>query len=106
MRASIADYEVYEAQKVELDRALAGAPEAENAISGLERQEEIWIRQRDESAASLDVIASQIQELEDQMVSLSEWEVKLNALRDEEGDMRVRVGAAQQRLNALEQQRI
>ncbi len=104
-RASMSEYEVYEAQKMELDRALAGAPEAEAAIIGLERQVTIWTVQRDESAESLDILALHIQELEKQLASLSEWEGKLDTLRDEEGDMRVRVGAAQQRLNALDQQR-
>ena len=104
-RTSVQELEYFEARKMDLDRALAGAPEAETALKGLERQSAVWSGQREEAVASLDGLATQIQELDDQLVNLRGWEGRLNSLRDEEGNMRVRVGAAEQRLNALDQLR-
>jgi exonuclease SbcC len=52
------------------------------------------------------VLSSQIEKLDVQVADLNHWAQELSRLRDLEGQSRSRVGAAEQRLKTLDQQRI
>jgi len=105
-RATISEYEPYEASKAELERALAGAPEAEMAITSLDEQAAMWAERHTEACSRLNVLSSQIEKLDVQVADLNHWAQELSRLRDLEGQSRSRVGAAEQRLKTLDQQRI
>jgi exonuclease SbcC len=104
-RAAMQEFEHFETQKSELERALSGAPEAQAAITSLDQQSSMWNERRTSGCEKLDVLAEQIDILNQQLADLGHWEQELNRLRDLEGQSRYRVGAAEQKLIALEHQR-
>jgi DNA repair protein SbcC/Rad50 len=105
-RSSITEYEPFEARKAELDRALAGAPEAEAAIASLDQQSSVWNERYTEACTRIDTLNAQIEDLNQKLMELAHWEAELSRLRDLDGQARYRVGAAEQKLKALDQQRI
>lgn len=105
-RATLKRCEVYEGQKAELDRAQDSGPEIEAGMAGLDSQARYWDEAYSQQTAKRDMLAAEIEALNQQLADLGRWEHDLGRLREKEGQARVRVGAADQKLNALEQQRI
>ncbi len=104
-RTRMAEYEAYEGRKSELDRALEAAPGLETMLSRLGDRIGGLEEQIAEDTATLDVLAVEIAALDEQLVDLRRWEQALADLRDRERQAHYAVGAAQQKLNALDQQR-
>ena len=104
-RAVIAENEVFEALRADLERARESIPELEATLDGLDQQARSWESQRAKEMARLDELAAEIEALDQQLAEMGHWERLLADLRDQEMQARERVGAAKQRLNALEQQR-
>jgi exonuclease SbcC len=105
-REVITELEGFEAQKGDLDRALDLIPELEAAIAALGQQATGREEQLVADKAVLHGWADDIGALDEQLVDIERWEQELNDLRDREGQTRYRVGIAEQKVNALEQQRI
>jgi exonuclease SbcC len=102
---TVAHYEGYESRKAELDRALETIPQLEEALSGLDKRYAAWEDTLTGDRAALDTAQAQIVELEAQLVDFDQLERRLNDLRDEEGNARALVGAAEQKIKALGEQR-
>lgn len=104
-RDAIADYETFDERKRELDQALKIVPEAKAQLARLE--EEIARRegQVSEDQAKRDEVDRSIEAINQQLDELEPWEAELADRRDAQGQAQAQVGAAQQKLNALEAQR-
>jgi exonuclease SbcC len=105
-RAATLENELFEELRAELERAREGIPEVESAIAGLDRQEADWGAQQQEEQARLDTLGAEIEALDQQLAEFGHWERLLADLRDQERQADLRVGAATQKLNALEQLRV
>lgn len=102
---TVEEYGVFEAQKAALDRAQEDVPEIESAIAGLNERADAWKQRLDENQASLKELEADVEGLEQRLVGFEQLEQKLADLHDQEGRARYNVGVAEQKINALEQQR-
>ncbi len=105
VRARLGEYESFEARKRDLDRALDVTPEIEAKLAQLSERFSDLEAQRDKDCAVADSLGVQIEALNQQLRDLPEAKQALEELRDEYAQAQYRAGAAQQRVNALEQQR-
>lgn len=102
IQATIDTYQPYEKRKAELEHALEEVPKVEISI---EKYNEELMALEGRVAESQDkraLLADKIKDLDKQLVDFDRIEQEVQTLRDEEADARVRVGAADQRLNALQ----
>jgi exonuclease SbcC len=104
-RVALETYEEFGERKAELDRALQEIPEVSESIGRLANRAATWDTTLAEDRARLEQLSVEIERLDAQVDDMAHWEHELNQARDEEGRARYRVGAAQQKLRALEQQR-
>ncbi|MGF1505070.1 MAG: AAA family ATPase [Anaerolineae bacterium] len=105
IRSEVEAYAEYERQKHELDRALEAIPELQAAVTRLDEQ--IHSAQQRLRAANQEraELIHKMAQLEEQLVDFETIEQRLNDLRDEEGNARYAVGAAEQKVNALDASR-
>jgi exonuclease SbcC len=99
------EYEIYETRKRELEQALQASPEIEEALARLDEQVSVWEQRLAEDRKALDQLEVEVKALEEQLVDFEQYRQELEYMRDKEGQARYNVGAAEQRLNALEQRR-
>ncbi len=95
----------YEGRKAELDHVLKALPETQAQLARLDEQAERHLAQLGEEQGRLESLASDIAALDERVAELEPWEAELDDRRDAQGQAQAQVGAAQQRLNALEAQR-
>jgi exonuclease SbcC len=105
-RARIDEYQAFEWRKADLDHALEEIPQAEGTIADLQKQAAAWQATLDEDRAALDTIAADLDALAEELADAEQVEAEYNRLRDEVSNADLRVGAAQQRLDALDARRL
>ncbi len=91
--------------RADMQRAANEAPSVESALASLDEQSARWQGALAEARAQSESVDEEVSALDRRLAELQPWEERLARLRDEEGRARYRVGAAQQKLHALEQQR-
>jgi DNA repair protein SbcC/Rad50 len=106
IQAAVTQYEGYETRKADLDRALEAIPPLEAAIAGLDSRLAAWQETLAGDHAAMVAAEALIGELEGQLVDYDSLERRLSDLRDEEGNARALVGAAEQKIKALADQRV
>jgi exonuclease SbcC len=104
-REAVGAYQPFEVRQVELDRALDALPEVEAEVASLAEQAASWEQRLAEDEALYEELSVEAARLDDQLAELDRCEEELQHLREQEGQARYLVGAAQQRLTALDQQR-
>ncbi len=102
---AIADYAAFDEHKRELDQALKIVPEAKAQLARLEEQIASREAQISEDQAKRSELDQSIEAINQQLDELEPWEAELADRRDAQGRAQAQVGAAQQKLNALEAQR-
>jgi exonuclease SbcC len=98
-------YRPFEERKAELDHVLRALPETESHIAGLDERIAEHEGQIEADQARLDDLAAELEGVEAQLAALEGWEDRLETLRDAQAQAQTQVGAARQRLNALDRQR-
>jgi len=106
VQTTVAQYEGYEARKVDLDRALESAPQFEAAIASLDQRIEEKRQFLGSDQENMLAAEAEMRELEGQLVGYDQLESQLNELRDSEGNARANVGRAEQRIKTLGDQRL
>jgi len=101
-RDAVEAYQPFEARHAELERALTERPQTEAALAELGERAANWentlVEDRERQAA----LAEQMGALESGLAGAEAHERELERIRQEEADARVRMGAAQQRLDTLD----
>ncbi len=105
LRAQIAELEDVEALKGELDSALNALPEIESALQRLEERRVALEAENAEERLKLEALDAEIEALSQQVAELEPAREALDELRDAERRAHYLVGVAEQKINALEQQR-
>jgi exonuclease SbcC len=98
-------YGIYEARKADLDRAIEAVPQLEEQVANLIVRAEAWQQRLGESREALEKLEAEVDALDQQLVGFEQFEHQLADLHDQEGRARYNVGAAEQKINALGQQR-
>lgn len=105
LRAQIAELEGVEVLKGELEGALQAIPEVESALQQLVERRTALEAEIAQDRAALETLATEIEALGGQVADLEAARRVLEDLRDAERQAHYLVGAAEQKINALEQQR-
>lgn len=95
----------FEARKSQLDYALQNAPETEKHLARLDERAAAYAERIEAAQARLDEMQTDYDEISGRVEALQEWDRRLQDLRDAYGQAHSLVGAAQQKLRALDQQR-
>lgn len=103
---TVEEYGVFEMRKADLDRALEAIPEIETQIDSLSDRAGAWKQRLVDDRAALEKLEADVDILNQQLAGFEQFEQRLDDLRDQEGRARVSVGAAEQKINTLTQQRI
>ncbi len=106
VRSTIDEYRPFEERKAQLDRALEAMPELKAALAKLDERATLWQQRLAEDQGVCDKLETDIATLDALLVGYEALRQELDDLREQEGQARLRVGAAQQRLEALAQNRI
>lgn len=104
-REAIRVHETYDAQHSELEHVLKALPELEEEVARLEAQAAEREGRVAEAVGKLAELTADIAALDEKIVELAPWEAQLNDLHDKEKQASYRVGAAEQKINTLENQR-
>lgn len=104
-RRRIKDLTPFESRKSKLDYALKNAPETESHLARLDERAAAYAERIEEAEARLDEMRLDYDEVNERVSALQEWEHRLQDLRDAYGQAHSLVGAAQQKVRALDQQR-
>jgi exonuclease SbcC len=104
-RKEIRALQQYEGLKSELDHVLRTLPDVEARIARLDHQINEAEAHIAEDRARIETLNAEQDELAQHIAGLKEWEGYLSDLRDQQGRVQYRVGAAQQKLHSLEEQR-
>jgi len=102
LQAQITDYEEFEALKAQLDRASESITESQERIANLVKRRELLEQRYTEGFEHYEALRVEIAQLEEQLIDYKSLRARLADLRDREGNARYIVGAAEQRLNNLD----
>ncbi len=103
--AAVQEYGIFEVRKRELEHALQASPEIEEALTRLDEQARAWGQRLAEDRETFAQLQDEVRALEGQLAEFERCKQELEYMRDKEGQARYKVGAAEQRLNALEHRR-
>ncbi|MBN1120952.1 MAG: SMC family ATPase [Anaerolineae bacterium] len=95
----------FEQYKADLDHVRKNFPDAEERLARLEEQVASIGERIGQDQGELGGLEAELEMLTQQIDELQPWEPQLNQLRDQERQAHYRVGAAEQKLNTLEQLR-
>lgn len=98
-------YSIFETRKADLDRATESIPDIETKLAGLSDRASAWQQRLADDQATWEQLEAEVNALEQRLVNFEQFENQLANLHDQEGRARYNVGAAEQKINALEQQR-
>jgi exonuclease SbcC len=104
-RGAVEAHQPFEARHAELQGALTDGPQVEATLADLEERAANWEITLAEDRERQAALAEEVATLEAGLAGAEQVERELERVRQEYADARVREGAAQQRLEALEQQK-
>ena len=101
-RETVEQYQEFEARHNELQQALAEMPKTQETLAALQERAANWETTLAEDRATQSVLLEEVVTLEERLEGAGQHEMELGRLQQAEADARVRVGAAEQRLQTLE----
>jgi exonuclease SbcC len=101
-QAALAETAPFEARQAELNQAREGIDEAEQSLARLVERQARWQKELADDQETRTSLQAEIAQLQAQLVDADQVEAGVTELREQESIARMRLGAAQQRLDACQ----